>query len=311
MTREKRYFGIYFFGAFFLLCALSSCSPKVYSPRFQSQHINQELEYDKSKTKLIGLSNREGLQKAPYSEWFDKNYAAYKPQQDFYKKVKNKTKGVDVKIFMGTWCGDSKMEVPRFYKLMDNISFDKNQIQLVNLDNASERYKQSPEGFEKGMNIHRVPTFIFYKDGAEIGRIVEHPATDLETDIAQILNHLAPATRYPGVASLEEILEEKGADYVYENALKIARKIRLQVRNNRALNTYGYVEMAAKKQEKAVAIFKINSLLFSKESNVHDSLGEAYMAVGKNDLALKSYQKVLEISPDDKNAKEMIQKLEG
>ena len=38
------------------------------------------------------------------------------------------------------------------------------------------------------MSIINVPTFIFYKDGEELGRIVEYPIQDLESDMLKILS---------------------------------------------------------------------------------------------------------------------------
>jgi len=58
-------------------------------------------------------------------------------------------------------------------------------LEIIALYNG-EKTKQGPNGEEKGMGIHRVPTFIFEQGGKEIARIVEDPATDFETDIAQI-----------------------------------------------------------------------------------------------------------------------------
>jgi thiol-disulfide isomerase/thioredoxin len=61
---------------------------------------------------------------------------------------------------MGTWCGDSKRETPAFYKILDNTVFDYNNLELITVSRA----KETPEGFEKDLNIIRVPTFIFYKN---------------------------------------------------------------------------------------------------------------------------------------------------
>jgi hypothetical protein len=47
--------------------------------------------------------------------------------------------------------------------------------------------KKSPVGEYEGLGIQRVPTFIFYKNNIEAGRIIENPATSLEQDIVNIL----------------------------------------------------------------------------------------------------------------------------
>jgi hypothetical protein len=38
------------------------------------------------------------------------------------------------------------------------------------------------------LNIVRVPTFIFYKNNSEAGRIIEVPKTSLEQDMVNILS---------------------------------------------------------------------------------------------------------------------------
>jgi D-alanyl-D-alanine-carboxypeptidase/D-alanyl-D-alanine-endopeptidase len=45
--------------------------------------------------------------------------------------------------------------------------------------------------------------------------------------------------------------------------------------------------------------------------NAHDSLGDAYQAAGKTDLAIQSYQKSLALNPDNKHAAETAKKLKG
>ena len=84
---------------------------------------------------------------------------------------------------MGTWCSDSRREVPRIIKILDQLDFDENNLQLINLD----RKKQSPNSEEKDKTIKFVPTFILSKNEIEIGRIIEFPIVTLESDILNIL----------------------------------------------------------------------------------------------------------------------------
>ena len=39
----------------------------------------------------------------------------------------------------------------------------------------------------EGLRIELVPTIIFYKDGSEIGRIVETPVESMEKDLLKII----------------------------------------------------------------------------------------------------------------------------
>ncbi|MFL5363110.1 MAG: tetratricopeptide repeat protein, partial [Myxococcales bacterium] len=43
----------------------------------------------------------------------------------------------------------------------------------------------------------------------------------------------------------------------------------------------------------------------------HDSLGDAYSAAGKTDLAIQSYEKSVALNPDNKHAAEMAKQLKG
>ncbi|MFB0519368.1 MAG: tetratricopeptide repeat protein [Acidobacteriota bacterium] len=59
----------------------------------------------------------------------------------------------------------------------------------------------------------------------------------------------------------------------------------------------------------ALEIFKLNTRLFPNVANTYDSLAEAYMVKGNKELAIKCYEKVLEIEPDNESAKAILKKL--
>ena len=294
-----------------LLLGITSCSPKTnYLKTDQTLPLNKTITIGEN-PHLIGVSNRQGLQKAPFQEWYNKYYNEYKPKKEVIKKAKSKTKGVEILAFMGTWCGDSKRGVPQFYKVLDELGFDEENLKLVNVDNSDEAYKQSPNGEEKGLNIHRVPTFIFYKEGKEIGRIVESPTTSFEIDITQILLGLPTKAKYEVVATLENRLKEKGLEAIESKLEPWRRFTRRYARSASELNTYGYVLFSAGKKQEALTIFKINTLAFPNNANAFDSLGEAYKRTGQKELAIENYKKVLEMEPENEHVKEVLKELEN
>ena len=63
--------------------------------------------------------------------WFNKNYEKYKPNTE--KLDTTLINNLSIKIFMGTWCHDSKREVPRFYKILNAINYDQKNLQIVGL----------------------------------------------------------------------------------------------------------------------------------------------------------------------------------
>jgi thiol-disulfide isomerase/thioredoxin len=91
--------------------------------------------------------------------------------------------GVDALIFFGTWCGDSRREVPHFLKIADTCGWTSDHIKLYGLD----RTKKSPDGLAEKYQIEKVPTLIFLKEGNEIGRMTEKPNGTLEADLLALL----------------------------------------------------------------------------------------------------------------------------
>ncbi|WP_340065196.1 thioredoxin family protein [Ascidiimonas aurantiaca] len=133
---------------------------------------------------LLGKQNRESLTKAPYRSWFTSRYDTYDVDKEMLKTLTPLLKGIKVTIFMGTWCEDSKRETPHFYKIADATGLKDKNITLITMSQS----KDTPEKYEKGLNITNVPTFIFYKNGKEINRIVEYPMESLEKDMVAILS---------------------------------------------------------------------------------------------------------------------------
>jgi tetratricopeptide (TPR) repeat protein len=79
--------------------------------------------------------------------------------------------------------------------------------------------------------------------------------------------------------------------------------------NQNVLNTLGYRLIHNSKLDAAIKIFALNVAEYPDNANPYDSLGEAYMMQGNKTLALKNYQQVLKIAPQNDNAKKMLEKL--
>jgi tetratricopeptide (TPR) repeat protein len=75
------------------------------------------------------------------------------------------------------------------------------------------------------------------------------------------------------------------------------------------LNTLGYRVLRKNRIQEALEIFKLNVEIHPEYANGYDSLGEAYMKSGENELAIENYQKSLELDPNNDNAKEMLEVL--
>lgn len=136
---------------------------------------------------LLGKQPREALLQAPFADWFRANYQAYLVDSFTCQFIRPLLADKHLSIFMGTWCGDSKREVPRLLKMQDCCGFPASQLTLIMVNNHASMYKQSPGHEEAGRNILRVPTLIVESNGKEVGRLIEYPVVSLEKDLLAIL----------------------------------------------------------------------------------------------------------------------------
>ncbi len=60
--------------------------------------------------------------------------------------------------------------------------------------------------------------------------------------------------------------------------------------------------------EKALELLKVHALIFPESAQVHSFFGDALMAEGKKEEAIKAYEKALSINPANKAAKEKLDK---
>ena len=153
-------------------------------PESMTDNTHQAVNYSEQSTWLLGYFNPVQLKREPHSVWFYKGYDEYQPAQEAINSLNGiNREGLTIKIVLGTWCPDSRREVPRFMKVIDTWKFPSDLVTFIGVDNE----KNSPIGGYEEMNIQRVPTFIIYKNNIETGRIIENPATSLEQDMVNIL----------------------------------------------------------------------------------------------------------------------------
>lgn len=144
----------------------------------------EAFNYHDQSTFLLGYFNPAMLRREPHSVWFMKGFDDYMPASQAMNKLFDIPQDdLTIKIVMGTWCPDSRREVPRFMKILDAWHFPENKVTFVGVNED----KISPVGDFEKLHIERVPTFILYKNNIEAGRIIEVPKTSLEQDMVNIL----------------------------------------------------------------------------------------------------------------------------
>ena len=130
---------------------------------------------------LVGQLSKEQL----YSEMpiFAEHDRSYSPQQALIADIKKIDSKVDLVMFVGTWCPDSQKEAPKILKILEVANNPNLSITIYGLD----RDKKDPQGLAQEHKIQKVPTTIFFRDGKELGRIVEYPQKSPEEDFLDIV----------------------------------------------------------------------------------------------------------------------------
>lgn len=135
---------------------------------------------------LVGIADKNSfLNDKEFNEWFTFNYEDYSTDKNVIEKLNSViNQDITIKAFMGTWCGDSQEQTPVFYKVLDEVGFNYSKLEMITVN----RSKKTPDNLQEGLDIERVPTFIFYKEGKEIGRFVEYPRETIEKDFLKIVS---------------------------------------------------------------------------------------------------------------------------
>ena len=144
-----------------LLLALSSCKKK--------QYLTGYYTYD------------EFRKVAQWETFVDEEY---KPNEKYLDSLRglHVQDSLHVKLFLGTYCHDSKKWVPRFYRLKPLLPVT--DVQVISVDTT----KKDARGLYKEVKLEKIPTFVFYNpQGKEVGRIVEKPKGGLEKQLYGVL----------------------------------------------------------------------------------------------------------------------------
>jgi Thioredoxin len=123
-----------------------------------------------------------GVEKTAVMAFVEKNpgfmsmYDAYQPDLAMIEKIRAALPAGHVVVVAEYWCGDSRRSVPRMARVLDHLPGWTADVQPWNSTTRA-----------KPLIVRAIPTFIIYRSGEEIGRIVETPSTGaLERDLLAI-----------------------------------------------------------------------------------------------------------------------------
>jgi thiol-disulfide isomerase/thioredoxin len=259
---------------------------------------------------LLGIISADTLKTTPYKSWNDKNYSNYAihPQvkAQFNKSI---FKDISIEAFFGSWCGDSKREVPRFIKLLHEIGFNEQKFKLIGVGASDSLYKQSPGGEEIGKGIFKVPVFIIYKNGKEIGRINEYPANSLERDLLSILKDEYYSPNYKTFALVNSWLNSSHLKDSNVSLKGLATQLKPLAENEYELNSLAKLLVRQDRKDEALKLFIINSNLYPGSPTTAVSLAEVYMAANNKQAAIALLEKAIENNKSPEQSKSILELL--
>ncbi len=150
------------------------------------------VEIEERGTVLFGNVTREDIT-SHISEW-DTEYFVYEPDGETVDKLEDNMFDVDIRVVLGTWCGDSRREIPRLWKILEEIGYPVGDVEMMAVGSSRFTSKMGidqelldwSDAVKKYYTVERVATIILYRGSEELGRIEETPEGALEEDLLKI-----------------------------------------------------------------------------------------------------------------------------
>lgn len=134
---------------------------------------------------LKGIISRDLLSSDSSFSWFTENQKPYPPEKEPAIKFAKQKDNIQLVVFLGTWCEDSHVIIPKLFPFLDAAGFPDSKLTLIGVD----RNKKTISHLADAFNVINVPTVIVMKDGKEMGRVVEYGKYGMiENELAEIVS---------------------------------------------------------------------------------------------------------------------------
>ena len=141
-------------------------------------------ENDGSKI-LKGVISRDLIASDPSFKWYNQNLKPYDATKEAARRFAKHKDSIQLVVFLGTWCEDSHVIIPRLFPFLDAAGFSNDRLTVIGVDRSKKTISHLTDAF----NVINVPTIIVMKDGKEIGRVVEYGRYGMvENDLVDIVD---------------------------------------------------------------------------------------------------------------------------
>lgn len=223
--------------------------------------------------------------------------------------------------------GMAELDVPRWIEALNSVLDDKSQIKYV-IPGHRDIWKQEKlviwrdyivnlweglvaaeaEGLKFEALKERFPLnqkFFYLRD-------LGHNENDIQRFHEKNISAFWGQLKESAAKIMEKEIEESGI----ETAIAKYHELKLHPEegyffDEYAFNSLGYRLLIQRKTKEAIEVFKLNVEAYPDSWNVYDSLAEAYLVNGDKELAIKNYEKSLELNSDNDNAKRMLERLKN
>ena len=257
--------------------------------------------------KLLGRCTTAQLEAEPFSEWYVAGHDAYVGDPQVLRSLRNAgLDGVEVTIFFGAWCGDSRREVPRMVKLLEQAGLPTARVHLIAVDRGGDAHKRSPDGEERGREIYRVPTLVVERAGRELSRIVEFPVLSLERDLLAILSDVGYQPNYASYPAIREWLAAGLLADPNVSARGLAGRLRLRVASEGELEAAATVLESRGQRVEALKLLETNCVLHGESAGCHARLAEALLDAGRAEVARAAAERAIRLNDDPSRTQDLL-----
>lgn len=270
---------------------------------------------------LLGKCTVADFKQAPFNAWYEQGFASYTPNASILQPLKQTNLTTPVsrlrfKVFLGTWCGDSQREFPRFMKLLSVLGVPESAVEIIAVNNADSAHKRSPTGEERNMDIFRVPTVLIFdakkgREQEEIARVVEYPAESWERDMVRILRGEEYRSSYHTYPILREWLKSGLLADTNIVVSGLASRLRHLVTSEGEINACAFVLLSCGQVQQAVTLYRVNAAIFPQSARVLEALAEGYEKQGKLPNAIRALERALELDTKNTSVLNMLVRLKA